>query len=216
MSEWVISNERLITNNYNSMRYNTRKEKLILPEYGRNIQNMVDHCMSIEDREERTKCAYTVIDIMGNMFPHLRDVNNFKHILWDHLAIMSDFKLEIDYPYEVITKEDLYSAPDKVEYSRPTMKYRHYGKILERMIQIAAGMEEGDKRRYLVRLLLIQMKKSHAQWNKEVDDAKIFHDLYELSGGRIKVDDGQFTIPEVRVTPARDRLKNIRYQRRRR
>ena len=198
------------------MRYNTRKEKLILPEYGRNIQNMVDHCMSIEDREERTKCAYTVIDIMGNMFPHLRDVNNFKHILWDHLAIMSDFKLEIDYPYEVITKEDLYSAPDKVEYSRPTMKYRHYGKILERMIKIAAGMEEGDKRRYLVRLLLIQMKKSHAQWNKEVDDAKIFHDLYELSGGRIKVDDGQFTIPEVRVTPARDRLKNIRYQRRRR
>lgn len=166
------------------MRYNTQKEKLILPEYGRNIQNMVDHCMGIENREERTKCAYTIIDIMGNMFPHLRDVNNFKHILWDHLAIMSDFQLEIDYPYEVISKEELYSAPEKIEYSRPTMKYRHYGKILERMIRIAADMEEGDKRKYLVKLLLIQMKKSYAQWNKEVDDAKIFHDLQELSGGR--------------------------------
>lgn len=121
---------------------------------------------------------------MGNMFPHLRDVNNFKHILWDHLAIMSDFQLEIDYPYEVISKEELYSAPEKIEYSRPTMKYRHYGKILERMIRIAADMEEGDKRKYLVKLLLIQMKKSYAQWNKEVDDAKIFHDLQELSGGR--------------------------------
>ena len=101
------------------MQYNTRKEKLILPEYGRNIQNMVDHCVAIEDPEERKRCAYTVIDIMGNMFPHLRDVNNFKHILWDHLAIMSDFKLEIDYPYEVIKKEDLYSAPGRLEYSRP-------------------------------------------------------------------------------------------------
>ncbi len=203
-------------NNYNDMRYNTQKEKLILPEYGRNIQNMVDHCMGIEDREERTKCAYTIIDIMGNMFPHLRDVNNFKHILWDHLAIMSDFKLDIDYPYEVITKEDLYSAPEKIEYSRPTMKYRHYGKILERMIRIAADMEEGDKREYLVKLLLIQMKKSHTQWNKEVDDAKIFHDLQELSRGKIKVNEERFTIPEVRVTPTRGRLKNIRYQRRRR
>lgn len=202
--------------NYNNMRYNTQKEKLILPEYGRNIQNMVDHCMGIENREERTKCAYTIIDIMGNMFPHLRDVNNFKHILWDHLAIMSDFQLDIDYPYEVITKEDLYSTPEKIEYSRPTMKYRHYGKILERMIRIAADMEEGDKRKYLVKLLLIQMKKSHTQWNKEVDDAKIFYDLYELSGGKIKVNEEQFTIPEVKVTPTRGRLKNIRYQRRRR
>jgi hypothetical protein len=198
------------------MQYNTQKEKLILPEYGRNIQNMVDHCMGIENREERTKCAYTIIDVMGNMFPHLRDVNNFKHILWDHLAIMSDFQLEIDYPYEVISKEELYSVPEKIEYSRPTMKYRHYGKILERMIRIAADMEEGDKRKYLVKLLLIQMKKSYAQWNKEVDDAKIFHDLQELSGGKIKVNEEQFTNPEVKVTPTRGRLKNIRYQRRRR
>lgn len=197
------------------MQYNTRKEKLILPEYGRNIQNMVDHCVAIEDPEERKRCAYTVIDIMGNMFPHLRDVNNFKHILWDHLAIMSDFKLEIDYPYEVIKKEDLYSAPGRLEYSRPTMRYRHYGKIMERMIKIAADMEEGDRRVLLVKLLLTQMKKSYSQWNKEVDDDKIFHDLRELSGGKIQITKDQYSIPDVKITPSRDRLKNIRYQRRR-
>ncbi len=197
------------------MKYNTQKEKLVLPEYGRNIQNMVDHCVAIEDIEERTKCAYTVIDIMGNMFPHLRDVNNFKHILWDHLAIMSDFKLEIDYPYEVIKKEDLYSPPGKLEYSRPTMKYRHYGKILERMIKIAAEMEEDKKREQLVKLILIQMKKSYSQWNKEADDKKIFHDLYELSEGKIDVDNEKYIIPDVKITPSRNRLKNIRFQRRR-
>ena len=81
------------------MIYNTQKKKLIMPEYGRNIQNMVDHCVMLEDREERKRCAYAVVDIMGSMFPHLRDVNDFKHILWDHLAIMSDFKLDIDYPF---------------------------------------------------------------------------------------------------------------------
>lgn len=197
------------------MQYNTQKEKLLLPEYGRNIQNMVDHCVGIEDPEERTRCAYTVIDIMGNLFPHLRDVNNFKHILWDHLAIMSDFKLEIEYPYEVIKKEDLYSAPGRLEYSRPTMRYRHYGKIMERMIKIAADMEEGEQRDQLVKLLLTQMKKSYVQWNKEADDDKIFHDLRELSGGKFSFTSDQYTIPEVKVTPSRDKLKNIRFQRRR-
>ena len=81
--------------------YNTQQKKLIMPEYGRNVQQMIDHCVSIEDREERTRCANTIINIMGNLFPHLRDVDDFKHKLWDHLAIMSDFKLDIDYPYEI-------------------------------------------------------------------------------------------------------------------
>ncbi len=97
------------------MQYNTQNEKLFLPEYGRNIQNMVDHCMTVEDREERKQCALAVVDVMGNVFPHLRDVNDFKHILWDHIAIMSDFKLDIDYPYEVITKEEIYPHPEKLE-----------------------------------------------------------------------------------------------------
>ena len=196
------------------MQYNTQLEKLVLPEYGRNIQNMVDHCVAIKDPVERRKCAYTVIDIMGSLFPHLRDVNNFKHILWDHLAIMSDFKLEIDYPYVVITKEELFTAPGHLDYSRPTMKYRHYGKILEKMIHIAANMEEGSKKEHLLRLLLSQMKRSYSQWNKEADDEKIFHDISELSGGQIKMNADNYAIPDIKMNGSRDRLKSIKYQRR--
>lgn len=196
------------------MQYNTQKEKLVLPEYGRNIQNMVDHCVAINDSEERRRCAYAVIDIMGNMFPHLRDVNNFKHILWDHLAIMSDFKLEIDYPYDIIKKEDLFSAPGHLDYSRATMKYRHYGKILEKMILIAANMEEGAKKEHLQKMLLNQMKKSYSQWNKEADDEKIFHDMKELSGGKIVITADSYTIPDLKQNGNRDKLKNIKYQRR--
>ena len=197
------------------MQYNTQKEKLIMPEYGRNIQNMVDHCVKIEDKEERERCANTIIDVMGNMFPHLCDVNNFKYILWDHLAIMSDFKLDIEYPYEVIKKEELYSSPGRLEYSRPTMKYRHYGKILERLIDIAKKMEDGDKKEQLTKLILNQMKRSYIQWNKTIDDEKIYEDLRELSGGKLNLNSENYTIPEVKFTPSRTKLKNIKYQRRR-
>lgn len=197
------------------MQYNTQKKKLIMPEYGRNIQNMVDHCLSIEDPEERNRCANSLIDVMGSMFPHLRDVNNFKHILWDHLAIMSDFKLDIDYPYEIIKKEELYSSPGRLEYSRPTMKYRHYGKILEKMIDIAIKMEDDEERKHLTKLILNQMKRSYIQWNKNTDDNKIYEDLYELSGGKINLNSEIYTIPEVKITPSRTKLKNIKHQRRR-
>ncbi len=197
------------------MRYNTQKTKLTMPEYGRNIQNMVNHCVGIEDPQERKVCAYSLIDVMGNMFPHLRDVNNFKHILWDHLAIMSDFKLDIEYPYEVIKKEELYSAPGKIEYSRPTMKYRHYGKIMERIIDIATKMEDDDKKMQLMKMIASQMKKSYVQWNKDVDDQKIFEDLSDLSGGKLKLTREEYVIPEVKVAPSRNKLKNIRHQRRR-
>ncbi len=197
------------------MRYNTQKTKLTMPEYGRNIQNMVNHCVGIEDPQERKVCAYSLIDVMGNMFPHLRDVNNFKHILWDHLAIMSDFKLDIEYPYEVIKKEELYSAPGKIEYSRPTMKYRHYGKIMERIIDIATKMEDDDKKMQLMKMIASQMKKSYVQWNKDVDDQKIYEDLSDLSGGKLKLTREEYVIPEVKVAPSRNKLKNIRHQRRR-
>lgn len=197
------------------IQYNTQKEKLIMPEYGRNIQNMVNHCVAIEDPEERKRCANTVIDVMGNMFPHLRDVNNFKHILWDHLAIMSDFKLDIEYPYEIIKREELYSSPGRLDYSRPTMKYRHYGKILEKMINIATKMEEGEEKNHLIKLILNQMKRSYIQWNKNADDVKIYEDLNELSKGKINLNSEIYAIPEVKITPSRTKLKNIKHQRRR-
>ena len=125
------------------MKYNTQEEKLILPEYGRNIQNMVDYCVTIQDRNERKRCADSIINVMGNMFPHLRDVNDFKHILWDHLAIMSNFKLDIDYPYEIVRKENLYTRPPRIPYNNSRIRYRHYGKTLERMIMKATEFAPG-------------------------------------------------------------------------
>ncbi len=187
------------------MKYNTQEEKLVLPEYGRNIQNMVNHCVTIQDRDERKRCADSIINVMGNMFPHLRDVNDFKHILWDHLAIMADFKLDIDYPYEIVKKENLYTRPPRIPYNNSRIRYRHYGKTLERMIQKATEYEPGPQKDQLVRLLATQMKKSFLTWNKEtVDDRKIFKDLDELSDGKIILEEGVHKLVESREILARN------------
>jgi hypothetical protein len=172
----------------NELDYNTQLKRMDLPEYGRNIQRMVDYALTLEDKEERAKCAQTIISIMGNLFPHLRDVPDFKHKLWDHLAIMADFKLDIDYPYEIIRKENLYSKPEVVPYDSQRIKVKHYGKLVEGLIEKAVEMEEGPERTRLVELLANHMKKSILAWNREaVEDEKIFDDLRQLSGGRIDV-----------------------------
>ena len=179
------------------MKYNTNAKRLSLPEYGRNIQNMVDHCLTIEDKDERNHCASTIISIMGNMFPHLRDVNDFKHILWDHLAIMSDFKLDVDYPYEVLKKENLYRRPPHVSYKDIKIIYRHYGQTLERLIYKAAKLEEGEEKEALLYLIANQMKKSFLIWNKDsVDNRKILKDLTELSEGAIIRNEETFKLAE--------------------
>lgn len=191
------------------MKYNTQEKRLALPEYGRNIQNMVDYCVTIEDREERKRCANSIINVMGNMFPHLRDVNDFKHILWDHLAIMSDFKLDIDYPYEIVKKEELYTRPPRIPYNNSRIRYRHYGKTLELMIRKATEYPEGAEKNQLVRLLATKMKKSFLTWNKEsVDDRKIFKDLSELSEGKIVLDEEVHKLVESREILARNNKKN--------
>ncbi len=179
------------------MRYNTEEKKMPLPEYGRNIQNMVDHCLTITDREECMHCADTIIDIMGNMFPHLRDVNDFKHILWDHLAIMSNFKLNIDYPYDIVKKEDLDARPPHIPYPHNRIHYRHYGHIIEQLIEKVVAMESGDEKDALILMLAMQMKKSLMTWNKEsVDDYKVFKDLYELSDGAICIYEDDLELPD--------------------
>jgi len=168
------------------MIYNTNVKHLALPEYGRNIQNMVDFCLTIDDRDKRNRCANAIISLMGNMFPHLRDINDFKHILWDHLAIMSDFKLDVDYPYEIIRKENLHRRPVRVPYSDANIRYRHYGQILENLIKKISDFNEGEEKEALILRVANQMKKSFIIWNKDsVDDRKIFKDLAELSRGKI-------------------------------
>ncbi len=168
--------------------YFTGLKKLVLPEYGRNVQNMVDHALTISDRAERTRCANSIIVMMGNMFPHLRNVEDFKYKLWDHLAIMADFKLDIDYPYEIVKKENLYSRPDTSPYKTSRIKYRHYGLVVEKMIEKVFEYPEGSpEREQLIVLIANHMKKSFMAWNKDnVEDQKILLDLEEYSEGRIR------------------------------
>ena len=183
------------------MEYNTQRKKMELPEYGRSVQNMVDHALTIEDRAERQRCANTIISIMGGMFPHLRDVPDFKRKLWDHLAIMSDFKLDIDYPFEIVKQEDLIVKPEKVVYSSGTIRYRHYGHFVEELVKKAVEIEDEEERKALVKLLALQMKRTLSNWNKDgIEDQKILDDIREYSNGVIdlKVEDLRLNEPQQR------------------
>jgi hypothetical protein len=181
------------------MEYPTLTGRLIMPEYGRNIQQMVQHAVNIPDKEERTRCVKTIINIMGNMFPYLRDVNDFKHKLWDHVAIMSEFKLDIDYPYEIMQPENLYTRPEPIPYKNSRIRFQHYGRTLEEMIEKVSNYPEGDEKNELIRLIANQMKKCFLTWNKEVvEDRKILDDLRFLSKGKLDVADDFLKLVESR------------------
>ena len=178
------------------MKYNTAEKHLAQPEYGRNVQNLVDYCVTIEDREERNRCANAIISIMGNLYPQQRDTNDFKHILWDHLAIMSGFKLDVDYPYEVVKEADLQTRPPRIPYVSTRIRSRQYGKIMEQMVGKATEMENSEAKDYLVRSLANQMKRSYVTWNNKdtVSDVKIFKDLAQLSDGLIDLKEGDLKL----------------------
>lgn len=192
--------------------YNTQLKKLPLPEYGRSIQNMVDYALTLKDREERQRCAKSIINIMGNMFPHLRDVPDFKHMLWDHLAIMANFELDIDYPYELVQKENLNVKPESIDYPNHKIRYRHYGNIIQRLINEAVNFEEGDEKDHLIAIIASQMRKSYTTWNKDsIDENKIADDLLELSGGKLRINEKIAQLIETRhVVVRRPRHNNPR------
>ena len=169
------------------MEYNTLRSQLIIPEYGRHIQEMVNHCLTIEDEQERNDFAEIIIEVMGELNPHLRDVPDFQHKLWDQLFIMSDFKLDVKSPYPIPTKHDtVYSKPNKVDYPQSIYKYRYYGNNIRKMINVAVTWEEGEKSEGLHFAIANHMKKCYLKWNKDtVDDNVIFQHLFELSDGKI-------------------------------
>ncbi|CAM1341068.1 MULTISPECIES: DUF4290 domain-containing protein [Tenacibaculum] len=170
------------------LEYNSERSKLIIPEYGRHIQKLVNHCVALEDREERNTMAKAIIDVMGNLQPHLRDVPDFKHKLWDQLHIMSNFKLDVDSPYETPSKEELQEAPERMAYPKSASKYRFYGTNIQTMIDVALTWEDGDMKEALVFTIANHMKKCYLNWNKDtVDDNVIFDHLYELSDGKIDI-----------------------------
>jgi len=167
------------------MEYNTARKPLIIPEYGRHIQEMVDYCVSLEDEKERNEFAQIIIDVMGELNPHLRDVPDFQHKLWDQLFIMSEFKLDVNSPYPKPTQEQVYSKPNKIPYPGSEYKYKYYGKNIRKMIEVALTWE-GDKQEGLIMVIANHMKKCYLIWNKDtVEDSTIFEHLFELSDGRI-------------------------------
>lgn len=174
----------------NQLEYNTERPHLIIPEYGRHLQKMVDHAMSVEDREERNKVTKAIIGVMGNLQPHLRDVPDFQHKLWDQLFIISGFKLDVDSPYGKPDQEALASRPEPLKYPQNFPKYRFYGNNIKTMIDVANTWEEGEMKTALIYTIANHMKKCFLNWNKDtVEDAVIFKHLYELSNGKIQLTD---------------------------
>jgi len=190
------------------MDYNTQRKKLSLPEYGRHIQQMVDHIAGIEDRDERNRLARSLIGIMGNLNPHLRDINDLKHKLWDHLFIMSDFKLDIDSPYPIPSVEQYQEKPKQIPYPNNPIKYKHYGRVIELIIEKAIAMEEGPEKEALKQMIANQMKKANIAWNKDsVLDEDIFRDMKTLSDGALTM------APGLKLVESRDfKNKRIKHQ----
>ncbi len=181
--------------------YNTRQKQLVLPEYGRNIQKMVDHCLTIADRDERTRCAHTIVQAMGNLVPELRQPENV-HKLWDHLMIMSGFGLDVDCPCAVISREELQTQPETVAYTQRPMRYRHYGRLTQAMIGKAVEMEPGQARDELVLMLANQMKKQMLAVNPDgVDDGRIFRDLADMTRGEIRLDPQHVRLRQYKAAP---------------
>lgn len=184
--------EKYIKENANDvvchLEYNAERPHLIIPEYGRHLQKLIDQATEIPDREERNKAAKYIIQVMGTLNPHLRDVPDFQHKLWDQIFIMSDFRLDVDSPYPIPTRDVINLKPERLPYPQRNPKYRFYGNNITNMIEVANSWEEGEMKSALVKVIANHMKKSYLSWNKDtVTDAVIFEHLYELSGGKLNL-----------------------------
>ena len=194
--------------NIEGLDYNTQRERIKLNEYGREIQQMVDYCVSIPDREERQVCAEAIIDTMRKMNPSDQNVNDRMQTLWDHLALMSDFKLDIDYPVEITTAEQMASKPEPVAYPNTRIPVRHYGRALFELFETLKTMEPGEERDTLVRMTANQMKRCLLLWGHgNGDDEKVADDLARFTDGVIQLDLDSFRFDKIDVQSQQAKLK---------
>lgn len=194
--------------------YNTDMEPVLLPEYGRHLQGLVDYCVGIPDRDERTECAYAIAETMAGLYPELIGENGDWSKIWDQINIMSRFELDIDFPCEVISADKLNPKPAKLPYSSSQMKFRHYGCNIEKMIGIVADLEDGEEKDVLISMIAHHMKKLMMQHNKEgVDDAKILKDLAMYSQGRINLDPSTYLLHEFKEMQAPQQHQNKKKKR---
>lgn len=172
-------------------KYNTQREELIMPEYGRNLQVLVNKLLEIEDKKERTKFAEGVIKTMANLNPNYRNTDEYKQKLWDHLTIISRFQLDVDTKYSLPRKEDIFQIPNDVPYCNNRIRYKHYGKTVELMIEEAIEMKDDNKKKLLIQQIANHMKRLYITWNKDrsVGDDIIYNDLLGMSKGKLQPDD---------------------------
>lgn len=171
------------------MEYNTARGKLMLPEYGRNVQNMIQHAMEIEDRDERNRAAQAIIEVMGQLNPHLRDVDDFRHKLWTHLFIMSDFSLDVDSPFEIPQKEILDEKPRHMEYPKSKIRYGHFGQYTQKVLEQSEGIDSNEERDYLTLTMGRFMKKQFLLHNNNaVENSVIAEQLKDLSKGQLEIE----------------------------
>ena len=191
------------------MEYNTNRTKLLMPEYGRNIQMMVEYCKSIPSKEERNEVAKTIVEFMGQRNPHLRDEENYKHKLWDHLYILADYDLDVDEPYPFPTREELDQKPNRMDYPSFDNEYKFYGKSILQLIDRAIELEEGEEKEALIQVIANNMKKSYNVYNKEhVQDEVIFRHLKELSQDKLDLT-GIETLDKSKIYhPSRNKRNN--------
>ena len=175
------------------MQYNTTKDHLTMPEYGRHIQNMINHAISLTEKKERQDCVDAIIASMGQMNPHLRDVKEFTHKLWDHLHIMSNFQLNVESPYPKPEKDKLTEKPEPMQYPGHQIRFSYYGNTIPNMIETALNMK-GVEKDIMTGMIANQMKKSYILFNESsVDNNIIKLHLKQLSNGKLKLaDDFQF------------------------
>lgn len=190
--------------------YNSTREKLILSEYGRNVQNMVDYICTLPTKEERNRHAQVVIDLMGFLNPHLRDVSDFKHKLWDHLHIISDFKIDVDSPYPKPEPDAIHKKPETLQYPQHRIRFKHYGHIIETMIEKAKSNPDSDRKDGMLLSIANFMKMAYVSWNKDsVQDEHIIEDLKELSNGELVLDGStSLTKVEFKTPPPGNRTKS--------
>jgi hypothetical protein len=190
------------------MEYNTDRTQLLMPEYGRNIQQLVEHCKILQTKDERNEMALAIVEFMGQRNPHLRDEENYKHKLWDHLFILANHDLDVDSPYPIVSAEDLITKPRKMDYPSLDNDYKFYGKSILQLIEKAIALEEGDEKDALIQVIANNMKKSYNVYNKEhVQDDVIFRHLKELSENRLDLT-GLDTLDKSKIYYANNRNKN--------
>ena len=188
--------------------YNTQREKLALPEYGREIQRMVDHAKTLPDKKERQRCAQTIVAIMDRMFPQNRQNADYKHKLWDHLALMSNFELDIDWPYDIHQAADITTRPEPMPYPMKDIAVRHYGYMVFELFDKLKQMPPGKERDELARVTANQMKRNLMLWSHgSSDDEKVASDLARFTDGKIQLDLSTFKFEKVSMRDMEVRTK---------